>query len=208
MGLASICQCGKNAKWSIGAHQQQPAEAPAGPAGGRRGTYQAATSDKNMLQCVAMSSLLAVDLGLRTGLALFAQSGKLRWYRSSHFASRKILKKGAYPIIKEIEDLAWLVAEGDRQLFEIWNKPAQRRGVRSFVVAPERWRRVMLYSREQRCGEDAKRFADSRARRIIEWSGAPKPTSLKHDVAEAILIGMWGVVEVGWLEKLPPELVR
>ena len=44
------------------------------------------------------------------------------------------------------------------------------------------------------------------ARRIIEWSGAPRPTSLRHDAAEAVLIGFWGVLEVGWLDAVPPEL--
>jgi hypothetical protein len=31
---------------------------------------------------------------------------------------------------------------------------------------------------------------------------------LRHDTAEAILIGLWGVLEVGWLERLPDDLRR
>ncbi|MBC8076709.1 MAG: hypothetical protein H7Y32_11595, partial [Chloroflexales bacterium] len=46
------------------------------------------------------------------------------------------------------------------------------------------------------------------ARRVIAWAGAPRPTSLRHDAAEAILIGLWGALEVGWLPALPPELRR
>jgi hypothetical protein len=41
---------------------------------------------------------------------------------------------------------------------------------------------------------------------VIEWSGITRPTSLRHDAAEAILIGLWGVLEAGWLPALPPEL--
>ncbi|MEN9933480.1 MAG: hypothetical protein RLZZ387_59, partial [Chloroflexota bacterium] len=32
-----------------------------------------------------MTTLLAVDVGLRAGLALFDQDGRLRWYRSHNF---------------------------------------------------------------------------------------------------------------------------
>jgi hypothetical protein len=41
---------------------------------------------------------------------------------------------------------------------------------------------------------------------VIEWSGAARPTSLRHDAAEAILIGLWGLLEAGWMGRLPDEL--
>ena len=34
------------------------------------------------------------------------------------------------------------------------------------------------------------------------------PTALRHDTAEAILLGLWAVVELGWLERIPPEVRR
>ena len=37
-------------------------------------------------------------------------------------------------------------------------------------------------------------------------SGAARPTSLRHDTAESILIGMWGLLAVGWLDRLPPAI--
>jgi hypothetical protein len=46
------------------------------------------------------------------------------------------------------------------------------------------------------------------ARNVIEWSGARRPTSLRHDAAEAILIGLWGVLSAGWLRALPPAILR
>jgi hypothetical protein len=46
------------------------------------------------------------------------------------------------------------------------------------------------------------------ARRVIAWSNATRPTSLRHDAADAILIGLWSVLELGWLETLPDELRR
>jgi hypothetical protein len=34
-----------------------------------------------------------VDLGLRSGLALFGSDGRLRWYRSQNFGSQSRLKR-------------------------------------------------------------------------------------------------------------------
>jgi hypothetical protein len=75
-------------------------------------------------------------------------------------------------------------------------------------IAAERWRGELLYAREQRSGAQAKQHAAELARRIVEWSAAPRPTSLRHDAAEAIAIGFWGVLHVGWLEQIPEELRR
>jgi hypothetical protein len=68
------------------------------------------------------------------------------------------------------------------------------------------WRERLLLPRDRRSGVVAKEQADRLARRVIDWSGAPRPTSLRHDAAEAILVGLWGVLETGWLTGLPREL--
>ena len=54
----------------------------------------------------------------------------------------------------------------------------------------------------------AKRSAQALARRIIAWADAPRPTSLRHDAAEAIGAGLWGVLAAGWLARLPDALRR
>ncbi|MFP2902614.1 hypothetical protein ACLEQD_40940, partial [Corallococcus sp. 4LFB] len=59
-----------------------------------------------------------------------------------------------------------------------------------------------------RSGALAKDAADGLARRVIDWSHAPRPTSLRHDAAEAILLGLWGALEVGWLAQVPVEVRR
>jgi hypothetical protein len=155
-----------------------------------------------------MPSLLAIDLGLRTGLALYNQDGRLRWYRSRHFGNAAQLRRGVRGVLKEIHDLAWLVVEGSGPLAEIWAREAERQQVAARQVRPEEWRETLLLPREQRTGIEAKQNADDLARRVIEWSGARRPTSLRHDAAEAILIGLWGVLKVGWLENLPAEVKR
>lgn len=152
------------------------------------------------------SCLLAVDLGFRTGLACYGRDGRLRWYRSHNLGERRRLKRAAYRILGELPDLTWLIAEGDRGLLEIWAHEAQRRGVSVRHVPAETWRRVLLYQRGRRSGRVAKQHADRVARAVIEWSGAARPTSLRHDAAEAILIGLWGVLELGWVAALPDSV--
>lgn len=151
-------------------------------------------------------ALLAVDLGLRTGLAVFGRDGRLIRYRSQHFGNQAALRRAAGGMLREIQGLEWVVMEGGGALADLWMRLAERRGIGVLHTTAEVWRQSFLYPREQRGGRRAKRNADDVARRVIEWSGAPRPTSLRHDAAEAILIGLWGVLEVGWLEKLPDSV--
>jgi hypothetical protein len=153
-------------------------------------------------------TLLAVDVGLRVGLATYGRDGRLRRYRSHNFGALARLKRGAAAILDEHPPLEWLILEGGGPLAEAWERAAERRAIVVQPVTAETWRARLLYDREQRSGVQAKQHADDLARQVIAWSGAPRPTSLRHDAAEAILIGLWGVLEVGWLEALPPELRR
>jgi hypothetical protein len=152
-----------------------------------------------------MPSLLAVDLGLKTGLAFFSEDGRLQWYRSRNFGSRARLKNAASFLIRSHPETTHLVVEGGGDLAPAWSAAAHRAGIRARFVDAATWRQSLLLPRDQRTGSDAKQAAGKLARRIIEWSGAPRPTSLKHDAAEAILVGTWGVLELGWLTAVPPE---
>ena len=148
-------------------------------------------------------SLLAVDVGLRTGLALYGRDGRLRWYRSQHWPDRARMRRAVRGLVHGIGDLRWVALEGGGPLAEIWLREAARRGVRVLTVTAEQWRGALLWPRERRTGPGAKRHAGPLARRVIEWSGAPRPTSLRHDAAEAILVGLWAVRRLGWLPRLP-----
>jgi hypothetical protein len=101
-----------------------------------------------------------------------------------------------------------VILEGGGPLERIWRAEAESREMLVQRVSAEEWRALFLYPREQRSGEQAKRVARDLARRVIEWSDAPRPTSLRHDAAEAILVGLWGVLSAGWLRQLPPGLAR
>jgi hypothetical protein len=155
-----------------------------------------------------MSALLAIDLGLRTGLALYGDDGRLRWYRSQNFGTATRLRRAVHGLLGGLPEVSLLVVEGGGNLANIWAKEAERRGMAVRTISAETWRRQLLYPREQRTGAQAKLNADELARRVIDWSGAARPTSLRHDAAEAILIGLWGVLDRGWMERLPIELRR
>lgn len=151
-----------------------------------------------------MRFLLAVDLGLKTGLALYGEDGKLRWYRSKNFGTTARLKRAVYGALKEIPGLAMLVIEGGGGIAEIWEHEAARHGIPVCRITAEHWRERLLYPRERRSGAMAKDIATGLAERVIVCSGLRRPTAPRHDASEAILIGLWGVIEQGWLERLPP----
>ena len=153
-----------------------------------------------------MPSLLAVDVGVRTGLAVYRDDGRLIWYRSRNFGAASRLKRAIPALLHEAFDPTYVVLEGGGPLAEHWTTAAEKHGSRIRRVSAEQWRSLFLLARDQRSGEQAKRMADRIARHVVEWSDAARPTSLRHDAAEAILIGLWGVIDVGWLRGVPPAL--
>lgn len=154
-----------------------------------------------------METLLSVDMGLRTGLALFGRDGCLIWYRSQHYPSPKQLKSAVYGIFKANPEISRLLVEGGGDLAEIWINESRRRGISCCQINADTWRSAFLYPREQHTGPKAKSHAGTLARKVIDWSGAKRPTTLRHDAAEAILAGLWGVIDLGWLSEVP-EIVH
>jgi hypothetical protein len=148
-----------------------------------------------------MKRLLAIDLGHRSGFAVFGDDGRLHSYRSTNFGSARRMKQAAWGVLSDVDDLAWVVAEGDRNLADVWEKTAGKFSAEYLLTNAEEWRRELLYKRQRRSGALAKDAADELAREVIEWSNADRPTSLRHDAAEAILIGLWGVTQAGWLSS-------
>jgi hypothetical protein len=143
-----------------------------------------------------MPALLAVDVGLRFGLAWFDPAGRLCRYRSQHAPNRTVLRRAARAVLAE-EEVGVLVLEGGGPIADIWRSLAEGRGIEVLQISAEDWRAELLLKREQRTGREAKHTADGLARQIIEESGAKRPTSLRHDAAEAILIGAWAVQHLG-----------
>lgn len=148
-------------------------------------------------------SLLAVDAGLRAGLAHFGPDGRLRWYRSQHFAHRDALRRAVHGLLGTLPDLTHVAVEGGGPIALPWAREAERRGLGFVVLDAARWRADLLHPRERRTGADAKEQAIALARRVVAWSGLPRPTALRHDAAEAVLTGLWAAHALGWLDALP-----
>jgi len=160
----------------------------------------------NGVDVVDHGRLVAVDAGLRAGIAVYGVDGRLERYRSTNFGSRPRLKKGVYSVLSAVGGLERVIVEGGGPVADPWIKEGRRRGVSVVQVHAGIWRKRLLRPRDRRSGASAKDQADTLAREVIEWSDAPRPTSLRHDAAEAILIGLWGVLEAGWLREVPGPL--
>jgi len=147
--------------------------------------------------------LLAVDVGLHTGLALFSEEAKLLWYRSHHISSPAKLKKVIGKLLRDEPRPSHLLLEGGGPLADLWLCEAEKLAISSRQIHAQQWREQLFYARQHRSGSQAKREADGLARQVIEQLGGKKPTSLRHDTAEAILIGLYGLLQLGWLGHWP-----
>jgi len=138
--------------------------------------------------------LLAIDLGLRTGLAYFAaegsEKGTLRRFGSKHFGSRTTLRRGAAGMLRAAGTIAHLVMEGDAQIAHLWAQVATSYGATWEIVSPDRWRRELL-GLSDLDSRSWKARADHAAREVIAHSRLRVPNQIRHDAAEAILIGAW-----------------
>jgi hypothetical protein len=153
-----------------------------------------------------MQTLLAVDLGLRTGLALYGEDGRLLWQRSRHLGDARALSRAARAVMLEAGDLAQVVAEGGGVLAKRWDRAAARLEVPCLTISAETWRRDFMYPRERADSRRSKETAERLARAVIRDLGETGPTALGHDAAEAVLVGLWGVLKLGWNVIPPPEI--
>ena len=144
------------------------------------------------------TALLAVDLGLRTGLAHFDRRGRLLRFASRHFGGRDALRRGAPSLLAELEALEWLVYEGDARLARAWCRPAEARGIQCLRVEPDTWRQALLLPRQRTESSLLKREAMVLAERIVADAPARAAMPPGPDAAEAILIGLWACRQLGW----------
>lgn len=152
------------------------------------------------------SSFVGVDLGLATAFSVYDRDGRLTGVRSRRFGSKDALRAAAGAILDEIPHVHSVIIEGGGDLAESWQRAAVHRGIHLRIVQASEWRRMFLYERERRDGAQAKTHAVKLAAQVIEWSATKGVTAqLGHDAAEAVLVGLFGVVEAGWL-KDPPRL--
>ncbi|MEM6531178.1 MAG: hypothetical protein AAF654_01075 [Myxococcota bacterium] len=140
--------------------------------------------------------ILAVDLGLRCGLACYGRDGELKWFRSHHFSDRSALKRAAYRIVQDARPEC-VVLEGDARLAAIWSRVAEKQGAIVLHPTPEQWREELLLPRQRQSGTDAKAAARALAIRLIDEHANQGATELRTDTAEAICLGYWALRGLG-----------
>jgi hypothetical protein len=122
--------------------------------------------------------LLAVDLGLRTGVSLFNHNGTILKYEQFLFESAKSLREGAEKILRQwplttsgaATTITHVAIEGkDPPLAEAWRSAIS--GLEHppllLFVNPEEWRVDLLSEPERRNGASAKASSQYWARRVL-----------------------------------------
>ncbi len=137
--------------------------------------------------------ILAVDLGLRAGLAWFDATGRLLRARSTHFANRTVLRRALPGIWSEVPGVTAVVLEGGGSLADIWLRSAERLGIPATLIKAEEWRRDVLLPSQQGDGKLAKELACRKAAELARASGCTPATAIVDDAAEAIVFGDWFV---------------
>ncbi len=137
--------------------------------------------------------LLSVDLGVRTGLALFDEEGHLLWCRSHNFGDINRLKRAVQNILNELPELKYLVLEGGGRLAEVWKKEAGRRALNVIEVSAEMWRKEFFSQKKQKDSRTAKASAVKLARELLKGTQFAYKKDLNHNAAEAVLLGVWAL---------------
>ncbi len=137
--------------------------------------------------------LLAIDLGIKTGLALFDKKGQLLWCRSHNFGDVQRLKRAAHNILVGLPELRYIVLEGGGNLLEVWKKEALKRGMKVIEVSAEIWRKDFFPQKKQRDTRTAKASAVKLATELLKYTTSAYKKKLNHHTAEAVLIGIWAM---------------
>lgn len=145
-----------------------------------------------------LAAILAIDLGLRTGLAVWDDRGRLRTWNLIRFRSPRALRDGIRTLVRDLdEDVVLAVAEGDTDLARIWSRALSARDIPVRTVSAHTWRRDVFADRPDLDGKEAKQAAITLARRLIRERADRGAPHLRHDAAEAICLGYWAA----WTER-------
>lgn len=160
--------------------------------------------------------LVAVDLGLRTGVSLFNNQGELLRYEQFQFESEERLHDAAVQILDKWGTEAsnsthlWSITRiaiegGSPLLVGSWVRAANGERV-ILQVKPDEWRADLLTSKEKIDGESAKAASRLIARQVVADYGVmgPHVGKFQTDTAESILLGLHVSRRLGWISRNPP----
>lgn len=166
--------------------------------------------------------LVAVDLGFRTGLALYSEHGHLLEYEHAIYESIEDLEAGCLKMIAEWESkyqhynseqyhITKVAIEGaDVALRGLWKYIAEDiLHCPLLLVKPEEWRADLLLAKERASGEAAKEASRLIARQLVaEYGGRLHKGKFPTDVAEAVLLGYHVSRRLEWIPRKEPGVRR
>jgi hypothetical protein len=169
--------------------------------------------------------LLAVDLGLKSGVSLYNDEGKLLRYEQFHFDKRTLVET-AIGILESWEDgassllatneedghsrplltnkITHLVIEGgENYMLRAWAEAAGSRRLCLLKVSPEEWRAELLIDKERTSGANAKAASRLIARQVVmDFGVMPQHEGkFRTDVAESVCLGMYVARKIGWITR-------
>eukprot|EP00977_Amphora_coffeiformis_P010427 scaffold2438_cov167-Amphora_coffeaeformis.AAC.3 len=166
--------------------------------------------------------LVAVDLGLRTGLALYSDDGRLLEYEQAVFETADELKANCLQLMADWEakyqgrdekscHITHVAVEGaDASLRHVWrNIVEDHLHCELLLVKPEEWRADLLLSKEKASGEAAKEASRLIARQLVaDYGGRLHAGKFSTDVAESILLGYHVSRRLEWIPRKEPGVRR
>ena len=166
--------------------------------------------------------LVAVDLGLRTGLALYSDDGRLLEYEHAIFESEEGLQASCVKLMADWEakyqshgdksyHITHVAIEGaDVALRSVWRSIVEDvLHCQMLLVKPEEWRSDLLLAKEQTSGEAAKEASRLIARQLVaDYGGMLHEGKFPTDVAEAVLLGYHVSRRLAWIPRKEPCIRR
>ena len=166
--------------------------------------------------------LVAVDLGLRTGLALYSDDGRLLEYEQAVFETSEDLQTKCLQLMSGWEakyqgldekscHITHVAVEGaDASLRHVWrNIVDDHLHCELLLVKPEEWRADLLLNKEKASGETAKEASRLIARQLVaDYGGRIHEGKLSTDVAESILLGYHVSRRLEWIPRKEPGVRR
>ena len=179
--------------------------------------------DESERQEAVQELLLAVDLGLKSGVALFGRDGTLLRYEQFHFEKKSLVEAAKHLVeswestVNEVDEeegglphrITHIALEGaNGYMLQAW---ADARSDLSILrVPPEEWRADLLLAKERTSGSNAKAASRLIARQIVDDFGVMSNHQGKFttDVAEAVCMGFYVGRKLGWIEEREPAVRR
>ena len=159
--------------------------------------------------------LMAVDLGLKSGVSLFNSNGNLIRYEQFLFDRQNlqdefenIIRKWEAEVVSDDTSDSWKITHiaiegGDTGLLNTWADAAPNHSI--LRVSPEEWRAELLLKKENNSGSAAKEASRLIARQIVADFGTMENHTGKFptDVAESVCLGMYVARRLGWIDREP-----